>query len=212
VLFRSSKGHAVSAWYAVLARKGFCPEELLEKYSADGGPLYGHPVRGAVNGIEASTGSLGHGLPIGTGMAWAAQSGGKGVRVFVLMGDGEVQEGSVWEAAILAARLKLDNLVAIVDANNLQGFDRVENIQPIRTLPGKFSAFGWGVREVDGHDHDGLERIFADLPFEKGKPSAVIAHTVKGKGISEMEGRFECHYLSIPRDKVESYLKELDDA
>lgn len=208
--FLLSKGHAASAWYAALARKGFCPADLLEQYARNGGPLCGHPVRGAVCGIEASTGSLGHGLPIGTGMAWAARSDGTGARVFVLMGDGEVQEGSVWEAAILAARLKLDNLAAIVDANNLQGFDRVENIQPTRTLPGKFAAFGWGVREADGHDHAALEEAFSALPFEPGKPSVLIAHTVKGKGIKDMEGKFESHYLSVPRDKVDQYLRELD--
>ena len=208
--FLLSKGHAASAWYATLARKGFCPADLLEQYARNGGPLCGHPVRGAVCGIEASTGSLGHGLPIGTGMAWAARSDGTGARVFVLMGDGEVQEGSVWEAAILGSRLKLDNLAAIVDANNLQGFDRVENIQPIRTLPGKFAAFGWGVREADGHDHAALEEAFSALPFEPGKPSVLIAHTVKGKGIKEMEGKFESHYLSVPRDKVDAYLQELD--
>jgi len=210
--FLLSKGHAASAWYATLARKGFCPLSLLEKYACNGGPLCGHPVRGAVPGIEASTGSLGHGLPIGAGMAWAARHDGTGARVFVLMGDGEVQEGSVWEAAILAARLRLENLVAIIDANNLQGFERVENIQPIRTLPGKFAAFGWGVREVDGHDHEALERAFSALPFETGQPSVVIAHTVKGKGVSDMEGKFESHYLSVPRDKVEKYLQEIEES
>ena len=209
--FLLSKGHAASAWYATLARKEFCPAELLEQYARNGGPLCGHPVRGAVCGIEASTGSLGHGLPIGTGMAWAARNDRTGARVFVLMGDGEVQEGSVWEAAILAARLKLDNLAAIVDANGLQGFDRVENIQPTRTLPGKFAAFGWGVREADGHDHAALEGAFSALPFEPGKPSVLIAHTVKGKGIKDMEGKFESHYLSVPRDKVETYLQELEE-
>jgi transketolase len=209
--FLLSKGHAASAWYATLARKGFCPLELLDKYAANGGPLCGHPVRGAIPGIEASTGSLGHGLPIGAGMAWAARNDGTGARVFVLMGDGEVQEGSVWEAAILAARLQLENLTAIIDANNLQGFDRVENIQPIRTLPGKFAAFGWGVKEVDGHDHEALFRVFSALPFAAGKPSMVIAHTVKGKGIKDMEGKLECHYLSVPRDKVEKYIEELGE-
>lgn len=208
--FILSKGHAASAWYATLAEKGFYDKSLLKKYLADGGQLYGHPVRGGVPGIEASTGSLGHGLPIGVGMALAARNEGKRRRIYVLMGDGEVQEGSVWEAAMTASRLKLDNLVAIIDANNLQGFDRVENIQPISTFGPKFRAFGWAVREVDGHNYDGLEAAFRAVPYEVGKPSLVIARTVKGKGVSEMEDKFECHYLSVPKDKVEQYLGELD--
>ena len=208
--FILSKGHAASAWYATLAEKGFLDKALLKKYLTTGGQLYGPPVRGGVPGIEASTGSLGHGLPIGVGMLLGARNDGEDWRVYVLMGDGEVQEGSVWEAAMTASRLKLDNLVAIIDANNLQGFDRVENIQPIGTFKPKFQAFGWAVREVDGHDYGGLEAALREAPYEAGKPSLVIAHTVKGKGISEMEDRFECHYLSVERGKVEAYICELD--
>jgi transketolase len=209
--FILSKGHAASAWYTTLARKGFFDEQILDTYLKDGGQLYGHPVRGGVPGVEASTGSLGHGINIGAGMALAGKNDGKDYRVYVLMGDGEIQEGSVWEGAILAARLKLDNLVAIVDANNLQGFDRVENIQPISTFQKKWKAFDWGVREVDGHDHKELERAFRDVPFTPGVPSVVIARTTKCKGVKEMEGCFESHYLSVPKDKVECYCRDLEE-
>ena len=209
--FILSKGHATSAWYTTLAKKGFFPEEILDTYLDDGGQLYGHPVRGGVPGVEASTGSLGHGINIGIGMALAAQNDGKDYKVYVLMGDGELQEGSVWEGAMLASRLKLDNLVAIIDANKLQGFDRVENIQPINTFQKKWEAFGWIVKEVDGHDHGELEATFHEVPFKSGCPSVVIAHTIKCKGVPEMENKFESHYLSVPKDKVEQYVKELDE-
>ncbi len=209
--FILSKGHAVSAWYVSLAKKGFFDEKILDGYLADGGKLYGHPVRGSLPGIEVSTGSLGHGLPVGVGMALAARNDKADWRVFVLMGDGEVQEGSVWEAAMLAARLKLDKLVAIIDANNFQGFDCVENVQPIGTFRKKFEAFGWSVKEVDGHNHEEIEAALKKIPFQAGKPSLLIAHTVKGKGVLEMEGRFESHYLSIKPEKVDGYLKELEE-
>lgn len=209
--FILSKGHAASAWYATLARKGFVEESVLDGYLAGASKLCGHPVRGNIPGLEASTGSLGHGLAIGTGMALAARNDAKSYRTYVLMGDGEIQEGSVWEAAVLACRLKLDNLVAIIDANDLQGFDRVENIQPIDTFSGKWEAFGWGVREVDGHDHRMLEKTFRQIPFTKEKPSLIIARTVKGKGIPEMEGKFESHYFSVKPEQVDRFLKALDD-
>ncbi len=211
VRFILSKGHAASAWYTTLARRGFFDEKILDGYLKDGSQLYGHPVRFGVPGVEASTGSLGHGINIGAGMALAGKNDGKKYRVYVLMGDGEIQEGSVWEGAILAARLKLDNLVAIVDANNLQGFDRVENIQPIRTFRQKWEAFGWGVREVDGHNHGELEAAFRAVPFRSDSPSVVIAHTTKCKGVKEMEGCFESHYLSVPEDKVECYCRGLEE-
>jgi len=144
-------------------------------------------------------------------MALAAKNDKKSYKVYVLMGDGEIQEGSVWEGAMLAARLKLDNLIAIIDANNLQGFDRVENIQPISTFRGKWEAFGWGVSEVDGHNHAELEDAFTSVPLKPDSPSIVIAHTTKGKGVADMEDQFESHYLSVPKDKVEQYHRELDE-
>ncbi len=209
--FILSKGHAASALYATLATKKFFDESVLERYLHDGECLYGHPVAKSLPGVEVSSGSLGHGLAIGVGLALAAKNDGKSYRVFVLMGDGEIQEGSVWETAILADRLRLDNLIAIIDANNLQGFDRVENIQPISTFRRKWEAFGWGVEEVDGHDHAALLEAFGRVPFRPGAPSVIVARTVKGKGVAEMEGRFESHYLSVPADRVEDWLREIDE-
>lgn len=208
--FVLSKGHAVSALYAVLAKKDFISEEMLADYLEEGSPLCGHPVKGSVPGIEVSTGSLGHGLPIGAGMALAEKRGAGRFRVFVLMGDGECQEGSVWEAAMLASRWGLDNLVAIIDANGWQGYQRVEAILPVDTLKAKWEAFGWAVQEVDGHDMDSLRSSFRQIPFYKDKPSVIIAHTVKGKGIAVMEDTLEWHYFSVPREKLNPFLKELE--
>lgn len=208
--FIMSKGHCVSALYSALSQKGFFDCSRLEEYCVDGRSLTGHPSRGAVPGIEASSGSLGHGLPMAVGMAWAAAKDGLPWRTFVLMGDGECQEGSVWEGAMTAARLRLSNLVAIVDANNIQGYGRCEDIQPRDTLAPKFEAFGWGVRVTDGHDCGALGRALRETPFVPGRPSAVIAKTVKGKGIEEMEDTLEWHYFSVPEDKLPRFLDELD--
>ncbi len=208
--FILSKGHAASALYATLTKKGFIDEILLEQYLANNSTLYGHPVRGTAPGIEASTGSLGHGLSIGIGMAWAAKNNRKKFKIYVLMGDGECQEGSVWEAAILASRLKLDNIIAIIDANNLQGYEKVDNIQPVSSLKKKWEAFGWKVGEVDGHNVNKLKRVLKNLPHNTGKPYILIAHTVKGKGIAEMENKLEWHYFSVTKDKIESFIEELD--
>jgi len=208
--FILSKGHAVSALYATLAKKGFFEESLLDEYLVDGGPLAGHPVRGNVPGIEVSTGSLGHGLSIAAGLAMAAKNDKRKYRIFVLMGDGECQEGSVWEGAIVASRLQLDNITVIIDANNLQGYERVENILPISSLKAIWENFGWSVVEVDGHDVRSLKKALSKLPLAKGRPSLVLARTVKGKGIAEMENNLGWHYYSVPADKVDSYLDELD--
>lgn len=208
--FLLSKGHAASAWYVTLVSRGFAPEQVLTEYLADGSRLYGHPVRDGLPGIEASTGALGHGLPIAVGLALAARIDGSASRTFVLMGDGETQEGSVWEGAMLASRLKLESLVAIIDANGFQGFDEVANIQPIETFRSRWEAFGWAVKEANGHDHAELEDVLREIPFRAGCPSLLIAHTVKGKGVDEMEGRFESHYLSVPRDKASAWRDALD--
>lgn len=207
--FILSKGHAVSALYATLMKKGFLDKSLPEKYIIKGSDFYGHPVRGAVTGIEASTGSLGHGLSIGIGMALAAKKDNRKYRVFVLMGDGECQEGSVWEGAIQASRLKLDNITVIIDANKLQGYDRVENIQPVSALKDKWEAFGWGATEVDGHSTVELKKVLKRVPFIVNKPSLIIAHTIKGKGVPEMEGQLGWHYFSVPKEKVELFIKGL---
>lgn len=209
--FILSKGHATSALYATLARKGFFDAALLEDYLADGSGLTGHPSRGNVPGIDVSTGSLGHGLPIAVGMALAAKRDGQAHRIFVLLGCGELQEGSVWEAAILAARLGLDNITAIVDANALQGYGRARDIQPVETFAAKFDAFGWGVAEVDGHDREQLSSTLHGIPLAAGKPSAVVARTIKGKGVAEMEDELGWHYFSVPPEKLQAFLDELDE-
>ena len=208
--FILSKGHGVSALYAVLSKKFFSDKKILEKYLVDGGNLYGHPVMGTLGGIEASTGSLGHGLSIGIGLALSGKNDKKNYKIYVLMGDGECQEGSVWESAMCASRLCLDNLAAVIDANTLQGYERVDNIQPIFTLKKKWEDFGWCVREVDGHNIKELNNVFKEIPFYKDKPSLVIAHTIKGKGIPDLENKLESHYLSIPKEKVKLYVERLE--
>lgn len=209
--FILSKGHAVSALYSTLANKRFFSHSLLKEYLTDASVLYGHPVRRSIAGIEVSTGSLGHGLPIAVGMALAAKNDNQEFKTYVLMGDGECQEGSVWEGAMIAARLKLNNIVAVIDANNLQGYDRVEKIQPVSTFKSKWEAFGWNVLEVDGHNIDQLKKAFKELPNDNDKPSVVIAHTIKGKGVAEMEGKLGWHYYSVPKDKVELFINEIEN-
>lgn len=208
--FILSKGHAASALYSALAHKGFFPTSRLKEYLQDGSAFTGHPSHGSLPGIDASTGSLGHGLPMAVGMAMAARNDGQSWRTFVLLGDGECQEGSVWEGAMLASAMRLDQMVAIVDANGLQGYSSVDEISPIKSLASKWESFGWAVRQVNGHDTAEMLKVFRLLPLERGRPSAVIAHTVKGKGIREMEGKLEWHYLSVPDDRVEEFLSELD--
>ena len=206
-----SKGHGASALYAVLALRGLIPMEWLDSYQMDNGRLAGHPDRLSVPFIEASTGSLGHGLPIGLGKAYALKLNNNSARVFVIMSDGENQEGSVWEAANNASRLQLDNLIAIVDANGLQAFDRTNIIMPLNSLKAKWEAFGWAVHEVKGHDVTDLNEGLARVPFISKKPSLIIAHTIKGKGIQEFEDKLEWHYRSPDLGNLEKYIKELDE-
>lgn len=207
--FLLSKGHAVAALYAVLAKRGFFPEELLNTYYQDGSRLPGHSTRNTVPGIEVSTGSLGHGLSMGAGLALATKKDGGAHRVFVLMSDGECETGSIWEAALFSAHHKLDNLVGIVDHNKLQACGRIEDILNLKPLNEKWRSFGWSVREINGHDLSEIESIFSKIPFEKGKPNLVIAHTIKGKGVSFMENNFEWHFKNLDKEKYEQALKEL---
>ena len=194
--FIMSKGHAAAALYAVLAERGFFPTEWLQSYCADGGRLAGHVTAHGVPGVEVSTGSLGHGLPVGCGLALGAQRGRQSWRVFVLLSDGECDEGSTWEAALLATHHRLDNLVAIIDYNKLQGFGAVEDVLRLEPLGAKWQAFGWAVRECGGHDHDQLACLLHKVPFEPGKPSLLVAHTIKGKGVGFMENQLAWHYRS----------------
>ena len=193
--FILSKGHGCLALYAVLADHGFFSKpELLRHCKADA--LLGGHVDAHIPGVEASTGSLGHGLPIGVGAAIAARLRGRPSRVFVVMGDGELGEGSVWEAALAASKHKLDRLTAVIDYNKLQSYGRVDEVLPLEPLADKWRAFGFAVREVDGHDVNELRAAFGDLPFEPGKPSAIIAHTLKGRGIDYAELNPSWHHKS----------------
>lgn len=208
--FILSKGHAVAALYATLAERGFFPEEILDTYCKDGGKLPGHSTKDCVPGVEVSTGSLGHGLPMGAGMAVAAKNDGKSYRIFVLMSDGECEEGSVWEAAMFASHHKLDNLIAIIDYNKLQAFGRTNEVLGLEPLAKKWQDFGWETKEIDGHNFEEIEKGLSKIPFEKEKPSLLIAHTIKGKGVSFIEDKLEWHYKNLSREQFEQALKELE--
>lgn len=192
--FILSKGHGCLALYAVLADRGFFPVGELSHQCKAGSMLGGHPERDKTPGIEASTGALGHGLPIGVGMALAARMAGRDSRVFVAMGDGEINEGSVWEAAMTAAKHRLDRLTAIIDHNKLQSYGPVAEVLDMAPLVDKWRAFGWSVREVDGHDVPALRAVFAATPFACGAPNLVIAHTVKGRGLPFAENDPKWHH------------------
>lgn len=196
--FVLSKGHSVEGLFAILADKGFFPKEELRGFSAVGSMLIGHP-NNKVPGIEMCTGALGHGLPVGVGMALAAKRLKTESRVFVVMGDGEQAEGSVWEAAMAGANYGLDNLFAIVDRNGLQISGSTENVMALDDLSAKWRAFGWDVTELDGNDLDALCAYF-DAPHAEGKPRCLIAHTVKGKGLPFAENRAEWHH-KVPTEE-----------
>jgi transketolase len=206
-----SKGHAASILYAVLAESGFFPLEWLQDYGEDGSRLGGHVTHKGVPGVEVSSGSLGHGLPIGVGMALAGARREPGHRVFVMLSDGELDEGSNWEAILFAPHHGLDNLVAIVDYNKIQSLGTVREVLDLDPLADKWRAFGWAVREIDGHDHGAIEDALGAVPFETGRPSVVIAHTVKGKGVSFMEDLLLWHYRSPDDAQLEQALSELGD-
>lgn len=194
--FILSKGHGCLALYLMLAEKGFIPRKELGRFCRFEGILGGHPEYGKVPGVEASTGALGHGLSIGVGMALAARIDHKAYRVFVLTGDGECDEGSVWEAALSAGKHKLSRLTVIVDYNKMQSYGSTAEVQELEPFVDKWRSFGFAVREVDGHDVPALEGVFGALPFESDRPSAVICHTVKGKGMPAMENNPDWHHKS----------------
>jgi transketolase len=192
--FILSKGHACAGLYAALAERGFFPASWLEEFFADGGRLAGHATHWGVPGVEVSSGSLGHGLSLGCGMALAGKHDGLDYRVFVLLSDGECDEGSTWEAALFAPHHGLDNLVAIVDYNKIQSFGRVRDVLNLDPLAAKWESFGWRVCEIDGHDHAQIAQTLATIPRPSAKPTCIVAHTVKGKGVSFMEDRVLWHY------------------
>lgn len=204
-----SKGHAAAALYATLARKGFIKKEMLNTYTIDKSNLSGHPKRNSIPGIEVSTGSLGHGLSIACGIALANKEDNIKSKTIVIMGDGECNEGSVWESAMFAVAKKLDNLIVIIDSNKLQGLGRVKEVTSIDSLNEKWKAFNWKVEEIDGHNMNGIYSTFKQLYENQYKPTVILANTIKGKGISFMEDRLEWHYKSPNEKEYDDAVKEL---
>ena len=223
--FVLSKGHGAAALYAVLAERGFFPRDWLYTYCDDGGRLAGHVTRHGVPGVDFATGSLGHGLAVACGMAMAVppaerrrhQPAGdtRGTpvpqRVFVLLSDGECDEGSTWEAALFAPHHGLDNLVAMVDCNAIQSFGRVKDVLDLEPLGEKWRAFGWAVVEIDGHDHEAIHAALQGVPVEVGRPTVVIARTIKGKGVPFMEDELLWHYRSPDDAELAAALEEVGD-
>lgn len=208
-----SKGHAGAAIYAALAEKGFFDIEELKTHYQNGSRLSGHVSHKGVPGVDFSTGSLGHGLPVGAGMAMAAKKDSKNYKIFVILGDGECDEGSVWEAALVAHHYELDNLIAVVDHNKMQSLDFCENTIKLNPFADKWKTFGWNVLDIDGHDHDALRDAFENALQNKGNPTVIIANTIKGKGISFMENDILWHYR-FPHDgwEYDDAVKELHDS
>ncbi|MEM3609793.1 MAG: transketolase [Candidatus Anstonellales archaeon] len=203
-----SKGHACAALYAILYKKGFITKEDLYSFAKNNGAFFGHPVLNKKIGVDATTGSLGHGLSIGIGMALANKISKNQKRVYVIVSDGELNEGSTWEAILFTGHKKLDNLTLIIDYNKIQSFGKVEDVINLEPLKEKLKAFNWSVREINGHDIKELLKTYAELPFDKNKPSCIIAHTVKGKGVKFMENKIEWHYKS---PSEEEYLKAKEE-
>jgi transketolase len=207
-----SKGHGCAGLYAVLAEGGFFPLDWLDSFYRDGARLPGHATAHGIPGVEVSTGALGHGLSIACGLALTAKQDGRPWRVFTVLSDGECDEGSIWEAALLAPQHCLDNLIAIVDYNKIQSLGHVKDVLDLDPFAAKWTAFRWAVREIDGHDVDAIEATLRAVPFEPGKPSCVIAHTVKGKGVSFMEDNLLWHYRSPQGDEYQRAMAELEAA
>ncbi len=211
--FILSKGHGCLAQYALLVDKGFIAREALGTFCKKDSILGGHPEANKIPGVEASTGALGHGLSIGVGMALAARVQKRPSRVFVVMGDGEINEGSVWEAAMSAGKHKLGNLVAIVDYNKIQSYAFTDEVQPLDPLPEKWAAFGFEAIEVDGHDVEALGTLFRKLRYDGDKPTAIIAHTVKGRGVPFAEHQPSWHHKNkFTDEEVRAIAAALEDA
>jgi transketolase len=210
--FILSKGHAGAGVYAALAESGFFAKDKLNSYCQDGSDLSGHVSHKGNPGVELSTGSLGHGLSVAAGMAVAARLDAADFRVFVLLSDGECDEGSNWEAVLFAAHHRLDQLVVIVDYNKIQSLAPVADTIALEPFADKWRAFGWAVADVDGHDHNALHAALSVLPAEAGKPTCVIAHTIKGKGVSFMEHSVLWHYRTARGDEFTRAERELLDA
>ncbi len=210
--FIMSKGHCSGALYTTLAYAGFIPTEELNTYMKPLSRLNGHPDRNKVPGVETNTGPLGHGMPVAVGAAIGAKLDSAAWRVFVLTGDGELQEGSNWEAAMTAGHRGLDNLAVIIDRNRFQQGDATENTVGLDPLSDKWRAFGWVVEEVNGHDYEALLDVCVQLPIKKGKPTCIVAHTQKGKGVSFMENKAAWHHKVPSMDELTAALIELEEA
>jgi len=209
--FILSAGHKCLAQYAVLAEKGYFPKEILDTYGSLHSKIPGHPDMHKLPGVEANTGALGHGLSIACGMALGVKEKSQAARVYVVMGDGELPEGSNWEAASVASHYHLDNLVLFVDYNGLQISGKVQDVMDMTPIDERFKAFGWAVKNIDGNNMQEIVAALDSVPIEKGKPTAIIAHTVKCKGLSFGEGKVDFHYWSPTKEEVEAAEKEIKD-
>lgn len=207
-----SKGHTALALYVILSEKGFIPKDEISTFLKHGSRLNGHPNRVKVPGVETNTGPLGHGLPIAVGMAQAAKLDGADWRTFVITGDGEMQEGSNWEAIMAAAQFKLDNLTLIIDHNRLQQGARLADTNDVAPLPPKLEAFGWAVEEIDGHDMDQICRALSPETAPRGKPKCIVAHTNKGHGISFMSDNVAWHHKVPDAEQYKQAMAELEEA
>ncbi|MEA3334977.1 MAG: transketolase [Chloroflexota bacterium] len=208
--FILSKGHAAPLFYTVLAEAGYFDKQLLGTLRTIGSPVEGHPVQGKLPGIENTSGSLGKGISVGIGHALGARMNDLGYRVYVLLGDGECEEGQIWEGAMAAAHFKNDNLVAIVDYNKYQETGPISREMALEPFADKWRSFGWYAIEADGHDVDELSQAFRDAGNVKGKPSVIIAHTVKGKGVSFVEADFTYHGRALTEDEAVGAREELE--
>jgi len=208
--FILSKGHAGAAVYATLAELKFFPKEKLKTHYQNGSDLSGHVSHKGVPGVEFSTGSLGHGINVAVGMAKAAKLDRMTHKIFVLLSDGECDEGTIWEAAMFSSHHKLDNLFAIIDYNKIQSLDSIENTLGLEPFKQKWKSFGWHVIEVDGHNHEQLKIAFSSSPQKRYKPTVIIAHTTKGKGVSFMENSVLWHYRSPQGKEFEDAIRELE--
>ncbi len=207
--FILSKGHGCAGLYAVLAECGFIPLAWLDDFCKDGARLAGHVTHTGVPGVEVSTGSLGHGLSIACGIALAGKRDERQYRVFTLLSDGECDEGSTWEAVLFAPHHRLDNLVVMVDYNKIQSLGTVKEVLDLDPFGAKWEALGWAVQEIDGHNFEQIEGALEAVPFESGRPSCIIAHTVKGKGVSFMEDELLWHYRSPDDEELARALAEV---
>jgi transketolase len=210
--FILSKGHACAGLYVVLAELGFFPKSWLDEFYVNGGHLAGHATHAGVPGVEVSTGSLGHGLAMASGMALVGKREKRKFRVFAMLSDGECDEGSTWEAALFAPFHHLDNLTVIIDYNKIQSFGAVKDVLDLEPMAAKWRAFGWYVREIDGHNHAEIEEALREIPAQTGHPTCIIAHTIKGKGVSFMENNLLWHYRAPDEEEFRAALAELEES